>query len=289
MTFNRLLLLCLVSIGLSWTALYILDVSDRVHDRAFYDQKVAPQLKSGAAIAKGVPLDQWVERLKRRSDNAMTRLDLFIGGIALFMAWTVVNVIRGEIFWKKRNAPERVVDPKAGSAIAALREIGGVFIARTNTGHKLFKSAPREVLVNAITKKIVFRGFTFITGFIGNRRAELVSMHFQDILGGRIWVNDGQYSLSLRTTAGKVTVTDAVKPFHELAGLLFDVAEVNRSLPDGYAAALAREPRIRTPWYGWLIFALALAGVAGLAVFLWNLPTKWMLSASCAARTAKHG
>jgi hypothetical protein len=71
-----------------------------------------------------------------------------------------------------------------------------------------------------------------------------------------------------------VAITDAVKPFPELAGLLLDAAEVNRSTPDRYSAALAREPSIKTPWYGWLIFAIALVAVAGLAVFLWNLPTK---------------
>jgi hypothetical protein len=274
MTLNRLFLICLALIGLTWIALFFVDVGQRADDKAFYDQKVAPQVTSGAAFAKGGPMDQWLERSRRRNYNAMVRNSLFFGDMVLFFTWSVATAVRGEIFWKKRNAPERAADPNAGVAIAELRRTGGILVARTGTGRHLFRSSPREVEIDAATEKVVFRGFTFTTSFIGNRRSAEATLSFHDILGGRIWASHGQHSLYLRTTAGKVTITDALKPFPELASVLLDAAEVNRSAPDRYSAALAREPRIETPWYGWLIFAFALLVVAGLAVFLWNLPAK---------------
>ncbi len=274
MTLNRIVIGCLAIIGITWVAAYIVDLHDRADDRVFYAQSIAPNVKSGTAFAHDGPMNQWFERLNRRRENALLRMDLFFGAMALFMAWTAAVLIKSVAFWKKRNDPHRSAEPDAGTAIAELRSMGGILTARSGQGWHLFRSAPREVEVNAATETVMFRGFKFITSFIGNRRTTNLTLRFGDILGGRVWVNHGHFSLSLRTTAGTVTITDAVQPFHEVASVLLDAAEVNRATPDRYLEALAREPRIKTPWYGWLIFAVGLGGVAGLAFILWNLPAK---------------
>jgi hypothetical protein len=130
------------------------------------------------------------------------------------------------------------------------------------------------VELNFPQRTVSFRGFRFITSFIGNKPIPELTLPFTDILAGRMWANHGQFSLVLRTTAGKVTIPDTVQPFQTLATVLLDAVEVNRKNPEAFTAALAREPQIKTPWYGWLIFAASLAAVAGLAVLLWNLPIK---------------
>jgi hypothetical protein len=274
MTLNRIAAICLVVIGITWVAVYVVDLRERADDRVFYDQNVAPYVKTGPAFERVGPMHQWFERTKHRRENAMLRLDLFLGAMALFVAWTAAGLINSVAFWKKRNDPHRSADPNAGTVIAELRCTGTILTARTKPGWHLVRATPRELEINAAAETIVFRGFTFITSFIGNRPTANLTLRFNDILGGRIWVGHGQFSLCLRTTAGKVTITDAVQPFHQIASVLLDAAEVNRATPDRYLEALAHEPRIKTPWYGWLFFTLALGGVACLAVFLWNLSTK---------------
>jgi len=220
-------------------------------------------------------MDQWLERTRRRNDNAMLRMNLFFGAMGLTLAWTIATLIKTEIFWKKRNSPTRSADVNAGGAISEVQSRDEHLVARTSKRGLHFLPYPaREVEVNFRKETVTFRGFKFITSFIGNKPLRELILPFTDILGGRIWANHGQFSLYLRTTAGKVTIPDTVQPFQPVAAVLLDAAEVNRKNPTAFAAALAREPQIRTPWYGWLILALALAAVAGLAAILWNLPTK---------------
>jgi len=274
MTLNRIAAICLVVIGITWVAVYIVDLRERADDRVFYDQNVAPYVKTGTAFERGGPMHQWFERTKHRRENAMLQMNLLFGAVALLMAWTAVAVVRGEISWKKQNSPDRPANPNAGAVIAELRRTGTILTAQTKPGWHFLRATPRALEINAAAETIVFRGFTFITSFIGNRPTANLTLRFGDILGGRIWASHGQFNFSLRTTAGKVTITDAIQPFHEVVSVLLDAAELNRATPDRYLEALAREPRIKTPWYGWLFFTLALGGVACLAVFLWNLPTK---------------
>ena len=220
-------------------------------------------------------MEQWLERSRRRNDNSMLRLNLFFGAMALTMLWTIATLIKNEVFWKKRNAPTRSADPNAGWAISEVQSRDGQLVARTSKKGLHFLPYPeRAVEVNFSKRTVTFRGFRFITSFIGDKTLRELTMPFADILGGRIWADHGQFSLYLRTTAGKVTIPDTVQPFQPLAAVLLDTAEVNRKNPTAFSAALAREPQIKTPWYGWLILALALAVVAGLSVLLWNLLKK---------------
>ena len=213
-------------------------------------------------------MEQWLDRNRRRNDNGMLRLNLFFGAMGLTMLWTIATVIKNEIFWKKRKAPTRSADANAGWAISEVQSRDGQLVARTSKRGLHFLPYPeREVEVNFPKRTVTFRGFRFITSFIGNKPLRELTLPFADILGGRIWANHGQFSLTLRTTSGKVTSPDMVQPFQPLAAVLLDAAEVNRKNPTAFAAALAQEPQIRTPWYGWLILALALAAVAGLTCY----------------------
>ncbi|HEX2099479.1 MAG TPA: hypothetical protein VHF69_02380, partial [Candidatus Synoicihabitans sp.] len=62
-------------------------------------------------------------------------------------------------------------------------------------------------------------------------------------------------------------ISDVMEPFGPLVRVLRDVAEVDRSRPGAYAAALAREPRIKPPWWSWILIGLAVTAF----VFLGNL------------------
>jgi hypothetical protein len=276
MTLNRLFVICLALLGGAWLWTYVVDLRDRADDRAFYKQAVAPQVKSGKGFEPGGPMEQWLERTHRRNDNAALRMNLFFGAIGLTFVWTIAGLIRNEAFWKGRNAPARSADANAGWAVSEVQAREGErLIARTRKGGFHFLPYPdREVQVNFAKRTVTFRGFRFVTSFIGNKPVRELTLAFADILGGRIWTNHGQFSLSLRTTAGKVTIPDSVQPFQALAAVLLDAAEINRKNPTAFAASLAREPQIKTPWYGWMLVLLALAGVAGLAIFLWNLPVQ---------------
>lgn len=269
MTFNRLVLICLGVIALSWIGLYVVDLRARADDQEFYARKMAPVLQSPEAFDRAA-MEELQVRLAHRSDNGWARLYLLEGGMALFMVWVVAGLIRGELFWKRRNAADRLADANAGAVISDLRRLRAPFVARSGQRWRLIKSGPQEVEVDAVKETVVFRGFTFIRSFTGNRPTPQMELRFEDILGGRIWVSHGKSSLNLRTTAGAVTIMDDVSPFQELVALLLDAAEANRIRPERYAQALAREPRVKTPWYGWLIFAAALVAVAGVAVAVWK-------------------
>lgn len=207
---------------------------------------------------------------QRTAGGFMIQLDLFVAGVALFLVWLFANLIRTEVLWKRRNAATRPADPNAGATIAQLKQAtGGRLVARSDPRGTFLKSPTREVELDTKTRKIVFRGFTFTRNFIGNRPTPEVTLDFQDLLAGRTYFNHGRQSLFLRTTAGRVVIADSVKPFPVLADVLFDAIEVNRSQPERYAAALAREAKVKVPWWGWLLLLLGLAGVAAFAIFLW--------------------
>lgn len=276
MTLNRLFVIGLAILGGSWVWAYVVDLRYRSDDRVFHERTLVPQLKAGSGFGRGEPIEQWLERSRRRHENAALRMNLFFGAIGLTMVWTIIALVGNEAFWKRRNAPARSADANAGRAISEVQgREGRQMIARTRKGGFHFLPHPeREVEVNFAKGVVTFRGFRFVTSFIGNKPVSELTLPFAGIIGGRIWTNHGQFTLSLRTTAGKATIPDTVQPFEPLAAVLLDAAEVNRKNPAAFAAALAREPQIKTPWYGWVILTLALVVIGGLAVLLWNLPAK---------------
>jgi hypothetical protein len=110
---------------------------------------------------------------------------------------------------------------------------------------------------------VTFVGCTFATGFASTRRDERVEMPLADILGVRLDYHHGRGLLTVRTAQGKVTIGDHIESFQLIAEVLFDAVEVNRASPESYRAALAREPAVRTPWYGWLILVGGIGVVVG--------------------------
>lgn len=279
MTLNRIYFICLAAIAGSWGLVYIAELRQRADDDAFYARNVAPHFKSGKALGSQGPMEEWLARTRRRSDHTMLRMNLLFAAMGLTTVWTIAMLIRSEAFWRKRNSPTRSADPNAGRAIREVQGREGLLIAQTSkTGLHFLPFPERAVEVNFAQRTATFRGFRFITSFVGNKPLRELTLPFAEILGGRIWVHHGRSSLHLRTTAGKVTIPETVQPFQPLAAVLLDAAEMNRKDPTAFAATLAREPQIKLPWYGWLILALALALIAGLAALLWNLPVKSRIS-----------
>ena len=70
MKLNRLFLVCLAMIGGCWLWAYVVDLNQRADDQKFYAESVSPHLKSGDAFPRGGDMDQWLERTRRRNDNA---------------------------------------------------------------------------------------------------------------------------------------------------------------------------------------------------------------------------
>jgi hypothetical protein len=204
-----------------------------------------------------------VERSFRHADNQMLRMDLFLGAGFLTIMFSVAAVVTAQRSWNRWNEPEREVDSHAGEVLAQLRAEGGLFTAVAEKTTFL-PSSSKTVIVDATRETVEFRGFTFVTRFRGNKSQPSVVVPFAEILGGRAWTNHGQLTVSLRTTIGNVGVA-GLESMPRLGALLFDIAESNRRNPEKYAAALAREPRVRTPWWAWLIPAAAIAVIALIA------------------------
>ncbi|HVU34818.1 MAG TPA: hypothetical protein VHE61_15400 [Opitutaceae bacterium] len=272
---NRIVFVCFIILGALWIGAYVVDLKNRHDDVAFYRTQVEPSLRPGSYAANVKAIDEWLNRTNRHDDNEVFRLQIMMVGAGLLFGWTILSAVRTQQFWKRRNAANRPADTEAGTAIRDVRQLGSHLVASaTKRGLHFLPFHEREVEVDFPQRVVVFRGFVFLTRFAGNSRPPACTLPFTEILGGRVWTSRDGTSLSLRTTAGRVTITDDVQPFQPLVAVLLDIAELNRKDPAAYAAALAREPKITTPWYGWLIFALALTGVALLAWFLWHLQPK---------------
>ncbi|MES2693839.1 MAG: hypothetical protein V4773_10230 [Verrucomicrobiota bacterium] len=272
MTLNRIFLICFAVLGVTCVTSYVVEVIERADDRAVHEQAFASGAKRDSQSIKSNDLDQFAERAKRRSESIQLRLYLLMGGLGLFMSWMIANTIRGENFWKKLNAPQRVADPHAGAAIAQLIQAPRRYVGGRGFAQIFLKRPRREIEVDPAAESIVFRGFTFIADFAGNRTVAEKTLRFDDILGGRIWVNKGQRTLALRTTAGQVRVGEDMPRLHEIIPILLDAAEVACSRPESYAAARVREPQVKIPSYGWLAVAVAaIIVVTGVVVLFWNL------------------
>ena len=152
--------------------------------------------------------------------------------------------------------------PTAGKIIGELVSSGIVFVAKTDEG----VSGP-QVEVDGRRSVVVFRNLPFITAFVGNPERDLMEVPFRDLIVGTMGYAKGRSFFQLRTAQGKVTITESIKPFRELVGLLQDAAEQNRTFSDRFKDALSREPVVHTPWYGWAIIGAAMA-TAGTA-FWW--------------------
>lgn len=154
------------------------------------------------------------------------------------------------------EAEDRPADQGAGVFVNELVKSKGSFRAAGSGG-----AGEPVIEIDGGRAIVTFYNCTFVRQFVGNPEQARMELPFSAILSA--YVGEGRYRefLTVRTTQGRVSVSDNVKPFEDLADLLADIAELNRTSPAAYAAALAQEPKIKTAWYGWVILASAVGAV----------------------------
>jgi hypothetical protein len=189
---------------------------------------------------------------------------VFIGS---FFCWIVTAQIQLGLRRRARESVARPPAPNAGHLVGELVELGRSFVARSKPD-----GSGIEVEVDGKRAVVVFRNLTFVAAFAGNKRRPLVELPFSELLAVSTGYDKGTAYLNLRTTLGRVHWTDKVRPFDTLAALLDDIVELNRTSPDTYQAARAREPSIKTPWYGWVLLLSGLGGIATLAWYFLSHP-----------------
>lgn len=123
-----------------------------------------------------------------------------------------------------------------------------------------------SVEVDMKAGRITFRHFTFIVKFAGNRRLPETVLEIRDFLEVSPYSDRNGRAIKVRTTQGTVILFDRLQNFAVVEALLYDFVEINRLDSDGYHEALRREPKITTPWWGWLILAFIIGGLIG---FIW--------------------
>jgi hypothetical protein len=275
----------LVLLALNWAWQAVQFQRQAAADQSFYAREVAPYLDASKRQADAwerayqerqqgnklvalprlqtldsIPLDQWIERSKERS-RLQAKRDL--GLIAIMVtagAWMILAAIQGSLQQFKWQDSDRPAAASAGALIGELVESGEVFAAETKAGGV---DAPR-VEVDGARRVVTFRNYSFVTSFTRNPKRGLTEVPFADLIVGTRLFAKGRSFLQLRPAQGQVVIGDSVQPFGKLVVLLQDAAELNRRDADRFRDALLREPRVRTPWYGWAIIASALGG-AGYA------------------------
>lgn len=214
-----------------------------------------------------VTLNESLERMRVRDHYWSLRESALIGLFATCFCWIVTAQIQLALRRRAREAIDRPALANAGHLVGELVQLGRSFVARSKPD-----DSGITIQVDGRRSVVVFRNLTFISKFSGNPRQPLVELPFSELLAIATGYNKGTAYLHLRTTAGKVFWTDQVRPFDTLAALLDDIVEVNRTDPAAYRAARAREPVVRTPWYGWALLLLAVTGVAALAGYFLSHP-----------------
>lgn len=190
---------------------------------------------------------------------------------ALIPAGGILPLILIALGWswheRHRARPDRPIAPGAGKQIARIAQHEGVFVARFGCDHAATGIQDQDIEVDVRQRAVTFHGFAFIASFFRNPRRDRVKVPFADILGTRMVLRGRHWNieyLEIRTTQGRLELLPRdYENYEELSALLADIVEVNRKSPARYREALAREPFKHTPWYGWLILALALAGAMG--------------------------
>ena len=233
-------------------------------DQALKDQKEGkvvhiPEVR----VPDEAIIHKWESLIATRDHSDFFREKVKIGILFAFVAWGVLGVFQGIIARKNWESSSRPPNPEAGKIIGDFISSDEILFARTEEGGV---DSP-EVEVDGRRRIVVFRNLPFVTSFVGNSKCDRKEIPFSELIVGTVHLNKGQSFLQLRTAQGKVAISDRIKPFQRLASLLQDAAELNRTFPDRFKDALSKEPRVRTPWYGWAIIAAAIASAG--AAFWW--------------------
>ena len=112
------------------------------------------------------------------------------------------------------------------------------------------------------SESFVFHHFRFTSQFLPEPPREKENLTFSDILGCRFYSTQGGDSLHVRTTKGKVVITEEMSDFQNLAQIFSELANANKLNETEFTEKSQEEPKIQTPWYGWLILAAAVACAA---------------------------
>lgn len=178
-----------------------------------------------------------------------------LGLFGTLFLWIMTNSAVAAWRRKQWEAPTRKPEPTAGKLVADLVLPGKDLFAKTK------QEAGPVVQIEGRRGVVIFRNLSFICSFAGNPRQSLVELPFSEILSIYQEFHKGHSYFTVRTTAGKVILRDDLHPFQTMGEVLADIVELNRAAPEAYKAALAREPVVRTPWYGWLIFFAAVGAI----------------------------
>jgi len=158
---------------------------------------------------------------------------------------------------KWRDALGVLAHDKSGSVVGLYVKQGWIFVARQYSD----PSSP-AVEIDGKRSIVVFRNLVFETEFAGNAAQRRVEVPFSGIIGTVVSGSLMDSStLIVRTTSGRVTISDKIKPFEILHDLLEDIVDLNQKNQEKREASLAAEPKVHTPWYGWLALASAVGAV----------------------------
>lgn len=204
------------------------------------------------------PPQEMTERMERRHRYWDMKMLAMLGLMWSAVTWMFVRIILYGIQRRRWVSPDRVAAPDAGKLIGELISLDKVLVAKTPE-----EGMRSEVHVDGKAATVYFKNSTFYTSFTGNKPRKLTEVPFTDILVVTQQSYREGISLEVRTTKGKVYITDKMRPFSTLAATLTDIAELNRTSPELYRASRSREPVIPTPWYAWLLFGVALAVIGG--------------------------
>ncbi len=266
---HRLFLLAVLALAAMWTWAAVMVSKQRhaldVNSRQFLQPEMnrsnreigrEEQAKNSSATSLAGLIEQ-----RRELDHYWSLREEAMLGLMVFGFGSMVTAqIQSALRRRARATVERASEPTAGHLVGEMAQQGRSLVARGKS-----RRVGVEIEVDGQRGVVVFRNLTFVTAFLGNKRQPVVELPFSELLVLTTGYSRGGAYLNLRTTAGRVFWTDKVQPFGALASLLDDIIERNRTDPVAYRAARAREPLIRTPWYGWLILALGVASIAALS------------------------
>lgn len=145
-----------------------------------------------------------------------------------------------------------------GCLVAALILLVGAYFY----GVERFRDQRKIVEIDTQNGVIVFRHFRFITAFLPDAPREAESVRFSEVIGTEIGIDNRGTRIRLRTSKGIVTVTDEMAQFDVILVAFNEIVEANQSRESDYAKLLEQEPKIKTPWYAWVVFFMAVGVVA---------------------------
>jgi hypothetical protein len=262
---HRSFLLTVAVLGCLWLCEYAWVQKETAEDNAYYEKEVAPSVEAAKRNPYQLPnfkaSDRWMEKLAVRNYDMRTRDDALLLLMGIGGVWLVVVALQAFAARLNWESPDRKAVPGAGTLLAEFTRDEGVVIARRGGANE------PEVEFDGKRRVVVFRNLAFTVAFIGNPVRQMVEVPFSDLIVGTMIAGKGTISLMLRTAQGTVTFDNRMSGFSKVVALINDACEQNRQNSEQFRDALAREPKIQTPWYGWAI--LVVAAVSVISAFWW--------------------